>query len=70
MTLSRIDRAINDLLSNYCKIVRSFMTTDLEFEANTSLETRRNVKECAKDYKDILDGFQELMSDITTNLLL
>ena len=68
--LARIDQAINDLLSNYGRIIRSFMTTDLEFEANTSLDTRRSMKECAKDYKDILDGFQELMSDITTKLLL
>ena len=68
--VARLDRAMNELLTNYGKIVRSFMTNILEFEPGTSLDMRRNMRDCAKDFKDILDGFQDLMSDITTNLLL
>ena len=67
--LARLDKAMNDLLSNYGKVVRSFMTHDLEFEPGTSLEMRREMRACAVDFKDLLEGFQELMGDITTNLL-
>ena len=46
------------------------MTTELEFEPCTSLDMRRKMKDCANDFKEMLEGFQEFLSDITTNLLL
>ena len=68
--IARIDGVMHELLTNYGKILRNFMTTELEFEPGTSLDMRRKMKDCANDFKEILEGFQEFLSDITTNLLL
>lgn len=68
--VARIDVTMQELLTNYGKVIGNFMITELEFEPGTSLEMRRNMRECAREFKDILNGFQEFITDIANALLL